>query len=173
MYIQKKVLTEIFAPIIWASVEQYIGIEKNKKLDENEKPILRQKIKKTINETLRYWEEEQEKMVSQGAKILANNYNVKNKTKHDITRLKYTNRKIFNGPTGKPNIMFDHTTPVNLTVEIIITSISLNDVENKLNDTSPVCLITRKEDDILNTNGFKNKRPEGWVGCYDQCGIKI
>ena len=173
MYIQRKVLTEIFAPSIWAKVKELNEIAHNEKLNVHEKKVIEQKLKASINHDLRMWEEEQPKMVSQGAHTLAANFNVKNETAHDITKIKYSERHIYGGTTGKPDLMFDHTTPVNETVEELTKCPSLADVKNVLNKTSQVCIITRLEDDLLNKKGFRKKRPGGWKDGYDECGIVI
>lgn len=173
MFIQREVLTEIFAPSIWAKVDKLKKIPGNGKLNSDEKKVITQKLKASINHELRMWEEEQSKMVSCAAKIMADDFNKANNTNHDITKIKYPERHVFGGTTGKPNVMFDHTTPVNETVEDLIKCSSLPDVLNVLNTTSQVCIITRLEDDLLNKKGFGKKRPGGWKDGYDQCGIQI
>lgn len=173
MFIDKRVLTDIFAPAIWAKVQELNKITHSGVLTAYEKKVIKQKLKASINHELRMWEEEQPKMVSCGAKSLADTFNKINGTAHDITKIKYPERHIFGGTTGKPNIMFDHTTPVNETVEELTKCSSLADIVNVLNNTSEVCIITRFEDDLLNKKGYRSMRPGGWEKCYSLCEIKI
>jgi hypothetical protein len=177
MYIQREALTEIFAPIIWAFVNEFNKITKNGSLSDYEKNKIRGRLKDSIGKTLRYWEEEQPKMVSCAAKSLADSFNKKHGTPHDITKIKYSQRNIFGGTKGKPAIMFDHTTPVDETIKKIIECNNLIEVANLMNATSEICIITRNEDEKLNEkiSGkiYKKERSNGWEKCYSERGIEI
>ena len=50
---------------------------------------------------------------------------------------------------------------------------SLDDVVRVMNEYTGVCLITREEDDCLNSKGLTSKRPDGWVIAYNSCGIEV
>jgi hypothetical protein len=116
-------------------------------------------------------------MVSCAAKSLADSFNKKHGTAHDITKIKYSQRNIFGGTKGKPAVMFDHTTPVDETVKKIIECNSLIEVENLMNATSEICIITRTEDENLNNKidgkKYKKERQNGWEKCYAERGIEI
>lgn len=36
-----------------------------------------------------------------------------------------------------------------------------------------IAWILKSEDEVLNHNGFKNKRPDNPLEAYEQCGIKL
>jgi hypothetical protein len=80
--------------------------------------------------------------------------------------------KIVGGEPNKPNLVLEHPLPIGQFIEKMLMT-DEKDWEFKFFLYPGVCWITRDEDNILNSNGFKNKRPEGWKNCYDMCGIKL
>jgi hypothetical protein len=173
MYIQREILTEIFAPIIWAFVNEFNKITQNGSLNEYEKEKISGRLKDSIGKTLRYWEEEQPKMVSVKARQLCNNYNLSNNRTYDVTQFKYKDRDRLGGKKNDWNIRFDHTTPVNVLIKSLIDCKEEEKVKALLNKTSEICIITRDENKALDDAGFKQIRNDGWEECYKKCGIDI
>ena len=69
--------------------------------------------------------------------------------------------------------MWEHTTPVNLLLNDLLSAETKDKAINILKNYSGVCLITREEDDILNSSGMRTVRPGGWKKCYETCGIEV
>jgi hypothetical protein len=50
---------------------------------------------------------------------------------------------------------------------------TLEEVKQAMKEYSGVCLLTREEDDCLNTKGYRQKRPQGWKLAYESCNIQV
>jgi hypothetical protein len=79
--------------------------------------------------------------------------------------------RIVGGTKSKPALLGEHTTPIIEFISLLISS-PIGDIRSLLENYSPVCWVTREEDNVLNKNGFSRKRPNGWKECYESCGIK-
>lgn len=91
----------------------------------------------------------------------------------DINKIPTTRYgRIVGGEKHRPNILLEHTTPIGQLIERMV-----KEPEEKWAMTlfcySPVCWVTREENDRLNKSGFSRKRPNGWKKCYEQCSIVI
>jgi len=73
---------------------------------------------------------------------------------------------------GRSKLVYEHTTPISQFFIELCKTKTQGEIEEKLNDYSGVCWITREEDDIL-TKKFRTKRPNGWRECYKECGIIV
>jgi hypothetical protein len=74
----------------------------------------------------------------------------------------------------KPKIVWEHTIPVGQFIkEMANECFSEEDVCKKIQTYPGACWITRQEDDLLNSNGYKNSRPGGFDKCYLDCGIEV
>ena len=65
------------------------------------------------------------------------------------------------------------TTPVAFFLEALSKSKTLEEVKLAMKEYSGVCLLTREEDNCLNTKGYRQKRPQGWKLAYDSCDIQV
>lgn len=99
--------------------------------------------------------------VSKAALVRAKelNINLKQLTWHNQTDVD-PKRKIFH---------LEHCHPISELSERIIKGEPF-DVVRKDNFTA---WILKSEDNKLNKNGFRNKRPGGWKQCYKKCDIKV
>jgi len=89
----------------------------------------------------------------------------------DINNLpKYRVGKLVGGTKNKPALLGEHTTPITELIKILINS-PIENIKDILESYSPVCWITRDEDNMLNSKGYSRKRPNGWKKCYEECGI--
>ena len=73
---------------------------------------------------------------------------------------------------GRSKLVYEHTTPISQFFIELCKTKTQGEIEEKLNDYSGVCWITREEDDIL-TKKYRTKRPNGWRECYKECGIIV
>jgi hypothetical protein len=172
MFIQRELLTNFFAPLIWACVKKINEINQNENYKYEEEKI-KGRLIDSLNKTLRYWEEEQTKMISKKAKQLCDEFNLMNNKAFDITKFKYKDRDKLGGKKNDWNIRFDHTTPVNILIKKLINCNEENKVIELLNKTSKICIITKEENKALDNAGFKDSRDNGWEVCYKKCGIEI
>ena len=88
--------------------------------------------------------------------------------------VRYSNRKKFGTLDGGQGfLLFEHTTPVAFFLEALSKSKTLEEVKLAMKEYSGVCLLTREEDNCLNTKGYRQKRPQGWKLAYDSCDIQV
>ena len=73
----------------------------------------------------------------------------------------------------KPKIVWEHSLPVGQFIKELAQIETFELFQCEFLAYPGVCWITREEDDRLNSAGFKNHRPGGYLKCYDQCGIQI
>lgn len=100
-------------------------------------------------------------------------YDLAKKTGLDIqtiSRKGGTNR--VGGEKNKPALIPEHTTPIKVVIDRMIEE-PLENIRQILENYSPICWVTREEDDSLRKLGFSQVRPNGWQNCYEQAGIKI
>jgi hypothetical protein len=71
------------------------------------------------------------------------------------------------------DVIFEHTTPVNNFVKLLVSSKNLEDIKNAMNNYSGMCIITKEEDKCLHNSGFSRQRPQGWIHAYTSCDIQI
>jgi hypothetical protein len=88
--------------------------------------------------------------------------------------VRYSNRKKFGILDNNQGVLlFEHTTPVAFFLASLANSKTLEEVKQAMKDYSGVCLLTREEDDCLNTKGYRQKRPQGWKMAYESCNIQV
>lgn len=88
--------------------------------------------------------------------------------------VRYSNRKKFGILDNNQGfLLFEHTTPVKVFLESLSKAKTLEDIKNAMKDYSGVCLVTRDEDNCLNTKGLRSKRPQGWKLAYESCDIQV
>jgi hypothetical protein len=149
-------------------IELYInqittGIEVLKKMDK--KDPRRSNVKQGVRRQIQYYTLLQPYIYSKAAKEFCDNISV------DIIKLpKIKQSLLVGGEKGKPNILGDHTTPISELIEIMIQH-PISDCQYLLENYSPVCWITREENQRLNKMKFAVKRPNGWETCYQLCEI--
>ncbi len=107
------------------------------------------------------------KMASKKAMILAAEYG------QNLFEMRWAHRNRCGKTEGKPALMWEHTTPNSILCDTLLGCENENEVIEALMNYSGVCWITREEDDMLNSSGFRSKRPGGWKNCYDLVGIQV
>jgi hypothetical protein len=159
---EKQNFTNAFAPAIW----QYL-IAYNSAKDK----LLKRKLKEAIIDSLKKWSDRSVDMISAEVQKLAkNSKNINNP--FDLLwkdRYKLGKRKKDN----KSNIVFEHTTPLKDFFDSLTRCNNIVKLKKSLNSYSGVCLITRKEDNALNSKKYRSGRPGGWAKCYKECKITI
>jgi len=126
---------------------------------------LRSKIKQGVRRNIQYWTDSHKPIYSQDALSLCQSKGL------DITKIPmYGARKKVGGEKNHPNILPEHTTPINEVIEMLVDSPEDQYFTILLN-YSPVCWVTREEDNQLRINKFAKNRPGGWLECYRFCGI--
>jgi len=155
----------LFKPIIWAYIKEY-----NKAGDAH----VKKKLKEGLKDTLKKWSDQKVKMISKSVYHRA-------QTKYpeiDPFELMWPQRnkmgKVkYEGKNPKSWLVWEHTTPLAELFETLIKCTSETDVSKTMKNYSGVCWISRKEDDLLNKNKYRSKRPGGWKKCYKECGIYL
>lgn len=141
-------------PAVIGNIQSY-----NNTTDKKTKHAIRYGMRRLIQ----YATEAEPKIISQRALSICQSKGI------DWTKLK---KNVPSGIKGKPAVLGDHSEPLMELVWSIYRAEEAQ-IEQILIDYPPICWITREEDDTLNRNGFKNKRPGGWKKIYDQCGIVL
>lgn len=123
--------------------------------------------RRTLRRAIQFWTDEREHIFSQEAMefCLTNNVNVKTLTAYNL-------KKKTGGKKNRPTLTLEHTTPINELITLLNES-EEKDMMNILEAYSPCCFITQEENDRLNKNKFKMKRPGGWKKCYEKCEIRL
>jgi len=67
-------------------------------------------------------------------------------------------------------LRFEHCTPMN---EIIRDIYKKKSIKSVLQNRLETAWITKKEDDKLRKNGYRDVRPNGWEKCYKKCQIRL
>lgn len=148
-----------FSRIFAIQVEEY---------NKAENAWAKRKIKEAIKESIKKWSDQPVKMVSKGVMEECSSRSI------DPFELMWTKREAI-GKTekGKSRLLWEHTTPVGEFFTELITYKSLEEIQTAIENYSGVCWILREEDDALNANGYRDKRPGGWRKCYEECGIYV
>lgn len=133
----------------------------------NKKDKIYSPVKMGIRRTIQYYTEQLDWIYSEKVVELCNGIGV------DVKTLpKYNIIKVVGGERNRPNIIGEHTTPLNELIELLIES-PIEEVKNILMNYSPICWITREENDELNKLGYNKSRPGGWRKCYSDARINI
>ncbi len=164
--ISKKELTPIFAPAIFAYIEEYKKIKNG---------YMASILIGAITDSIKKWSSSQlPMMISENALSILKENLLKHKNKHNfkLESLIWTNRNIFGKVNDKyNNVVYEHTTPLSIFVQKLIMCKNINEIENMLINYSGVCILTKSEDLQLNKNCYKVLRPNGWRFCYKKVGI--
>ena len=103
--------------------------------------------KRALNRLLRAWTDYPANYVSE------NCLKIFRKAKIDVAKLDRRHTLILGrNKENKSKIVFEHSTPINDLIAVLINTNTLEDVNIVLKNYSGVCWITREEDDILNKN---------------------
>jgi len=147
----------LFSRVIWEIVRQF-----KKSSDENNTSLYW-----TLSQTLYLWSKVPPSYVS---KNVADAF-IYLKPNKDPFELTSSARNIFGRKKGKPSfLLFEHTTPIGYFCDRILESSSLEEVHSKLKYYTGICIVTRPENDCLDTN-FKSERPGRWRNSYKICKI--
>ena len=123
--------------------------------------------KRALNRLLRAWTDYPANYVSE------NCLKMFRKAKIDVASIDRRHTLILGrNKENKSKIVFEHSTPINDLIAVLINTNTLEEVNTALKNYSGVCWITREEDDILNKNKFKNTRNGNWAKSYEDCRIK-
>ena len=123
-------------------------------------------VKRALNRLLRAWTDYPANYVSE------NCLKMFRKAKIDVASIDRRHTLILGrNKENKSKIVFEHSTPINDLIAVLINTNTLQDVNIVLKNYSGVCWITREEDDILNKNKFKNTRNGNWAKSYENCEI--
>ncbi len=122
------------------------------------------KMRKSLILTIRMWTEKPPQLISKT--VL--DYFIENHP--NINPFKVTFR-----PRGKfgIDVIFEHTTPVNLFVINLFKSKNIEDIKRVMGEYSGMSIITREEDLCLHSKGFSKNRPQGWEQAYAECDIEV
>jgi len=151
-----------FSRIAWSNVRE---------LKTTTDPAIRTQIFGNLNHLMRVWTGDRAKLVSKKALELFE----KVKPEQNPFDVRWEQRGVLgnHGPR-KPKIVWEHTIPVGQFIKEMAKECSTQEeVISKMLTYPGACWITREEDDMLNSNGFKNSRPGGFKKCYSQCGIEV
>ena len=159
-------MDEFFVPLIWAHVQQHQKAVR--KLGPKERTC--KKIRESLNACILKWSDGPTSMISKKALEF-----FETRFPHiDPKKINWHQKYLLGKDDGKRgNLVWEHTTPVNLLLNDLLVASSRKEVEEILNNYSGVCLITRGEDDLLNANKMRTVRPGGWEKCYEACGIEV
>ena len=91
----------------------------------------------------------------------------------NLFEMRWAHRNRCGKVNGKPALMWEHTTPNSVLCDKLLSCKNENEIIDELVSYSGVCWITREEDDMLNSAGYRSKRPGGWLNCYKSVGIEI
>lgn len=148
-----------FLPVIWSLVQAH-----NSSVNDFSK----RKLKEALKDVIKKWTDQPVSMVSKKVMELATE---NNKNPFDIM---WPKRKIFGVDSdGKSLLLWEHTTPIGELYITLTECNTLDEVKSVMSNYSGVCWITRDEDNMLNSSGYRSKRPGGWLKCYEECGIEI
>ena len=134
--------------------------------------VIKKKLKESAYTILRKWIDMQTPvMFSKKAwDLLKQNYQT---TPLEFPLLQWKDRFICGkDEKGKSKLVYEHTTPISEFFYDLTTCNNLSEIEEKLDNYSGICWITREEDDRL-TKNYRAKRPGGWRKCYNECGIQL
>ena len=159
-------MDEFFIPLIWSHIQQHRKAVK--KLGTKDRTC--RKVRESLNSCILKWSDGPSKMISRKALEFF-------KTRFpdiDPKKINWHQKYKLGKDDGKRgNIMWEHTTPVNLLLNDLLSAKSKEETVSILSNYSGVCLITREEDDVLNSNKMRTVRPGGWEKCYESCGIEV
>lgn len=93
----------------------------------------------------------------------------------DLSQYGWSEQKSKMNDPDRSIFHFEHVVTVSDLVERLISlgSNSSFDSVKSVVEKADVAWILKSEDEILNQNGFKNKRPENPLEAYEQCGIEL
>lgn len=159
-------MDEFFIPLIWSHIQQHRKAVK--KLGPKDRTC--RKVRESLNSCILKWSDGPSKMISRKALEFF-------KTRFpdiDPKKINWHQKYKLGKDDGKRgNIMWEHTTPVNLLINDLLSAKTKEEAMLILSNYSGVCLITREEDDVLNSNKMRTVRPGGWEKCYESCGIEV
>lgn len=136
----KKVFIDAFAPAIFEIIKAI------KKVND---PYLKKKLKEALMSILRKFTDRPAVFISKRAKTLAESKEI------DLCDKLWSDRNILGTTDGKSDIVWEHSTPVNVLADDLLKCKDLNCVHDILNSYSGVIWITRAEDDCLIKKGIK------------------
>lgn len=147
--------------ILFKIVEEYNN-QKN--------PFYKRLLKEQAEEVMRKWTSKPPKYASQ--KVLERFLSNENRVNPFVIRrgakkqLRGKNKSIIIS-----DLVWEHTVPVNITMNKVFKSKNDIEVLKALDEGSDTCWVTKEEDDCLNSKGFRKSRPDNWREAYSQCGI--
>jgi len=141
-------------PAVISNIETYKATD-----NEDMKYVLRYALRRMIQ----YWSEVEEHTISEAAYAICQERGI------DWTKLK---KNVPGLVKGKPDVLGDHTKPLMMFIYQLY-QVETKYVRMLLLMYPPICWITRDEDNLLNKNKFRHKRPGGWKKCYEKCGIIV
>lgn len=124
----------------------------------------RAKMRRAFALTIRKWTEKPPQIISK--KVID----------HFISNYPNLNPfKVGYRPRGKfgIDVIFEHTTPINIFVTQLFNSKSLEEIRELMKNYTGMCIVTSEEDECLNTKGFSRTRPQGWQQAYTACDIQV
>jgi hypothetical protein len=159
-------MDEFFFPLMWSHIQQYKKAVEKLGLENR----TCRKIRESLNACILKWSDGPAPMISKKA----SEFFETRFPKIDPRKITWHQKYLLGKDDGKRgNIVWEHTTPVNLLLNDLLKAESEIDAIEILNNYSGVCLITRDEDDLLNFKKMRVVRPWGWKKCYEDCGIEV
>jgi hypothetical protein len=150
-----------FARISWIHVQE---------IQRAEDPTIKKQIFGNFNHLIRVWSGNRAKYVSKQALALFR----ERRPGLNPFDVRWEQRIVlgFHSPR-KPKIVWEHSIPVGQFIKELAKCESLAEIEKKMDTYPGACWITREEDNLLNSSGYKNSRPGGFETCYAKCGIEV
>ena len=156
-------MDEFFIPLIWSHIQQHKKAVK--KLGPKDRTC--RKLRESLNACILKWSDGPSKMISRKAPL---EFFETRFPDIDPKKINWHQKYKLGKDDGKRgNIMWEHTTPVNLLLNDLLSAKTKEETISILDNYSGVCLITREEDDVLNSKKMRTVRPEGWEKCYEIC----
>jgi hypothetical protein len=159
-------MDEFFVPLIWSHIQQH----KKAVMKLGSKDRTCRKVRESLNACILKWSDGPANMISKKALEFFETRFPDIDPKKINWHQKY---KLGKDDGKRGNIIWEHTTPVNLLLNDLLEANKEDEVISILKNYSGVCLITRGEDDTLNSNKMRVVRPGGWEKCYEACGIEV
>lgn len=135
-------------------------------LDElkNNTGLSKAKMRKSLILTIRMWTEKPSNLISK--KVI--DHFIENYPNLNPFKVSFRPRNKYG-----INVIFEHTTPVNIFVTQLFEANSLDEIKLAMSEYSGLSIITTEEDRCLHSKGYSKIRPQGWRQSYSECGIDI
>lgn len=130
----------------------------------NNTGLSKAKMRKSLILTIRMWTEKPSNLISK--KVL--DHFIENYPNLNPYKVSFRPRNKFG-----IDVIFEHTTPVNIFVTQLFEAKSLDEIKLAMSNYSGLSIITLDEDRCLHSKGYSKSRPQGWRQAYLDCDIDV